>query len=142
MPLAGHRPVPARWSEHHRPVASGTHTAACTLQRQTGDGFLDEDGVWHPPTFTALYTGPCRVIPQAGEARIVVSGERQVSLRSYEVAIEWDAAEVQEDDLLTITSGHDPHIAGLELIVTDVRLSGETWERVLVCQQNMTEEPV
>ncbi|MET9339273.1 DUF6093 family protein [Nonomuraea sp. NPDC003804] len=140
MPLAGHGPVPARWSEHHRPVASGTHTATCAIRRQTGEGGIDDDGVWHPPTFTVVYTGPCRIIPQPTDARIVVSGEQQVSLRSYDVAIEWDAANVFEGDHLTVTSGQDPRIAGLELLVTDVRLSGETWERVLACQANLTEE--
>lgn len=138
MPLPGHKPIPARWSEHHRPVASGSHTAACEITRAVTPGALDGDGVWHPPTRTTVYTGMCRVTAPA-PSRVVVSGEQQVAVALYEVTIEWDAAEVLEHDLITITDAPDPGIVGKQLHVVDIRHATERFERVLKAQINLTE---
>ncbi|MFI6296854.1 DUF6093 family protein [Nonomuraea sp. NPDC050790] len=140
MPLSGHTPIHPRWSEHHRPVATGTQTGTCTIRRPgTGDGTQDPDGTWHPPAPTVVYAGPCRITPQTDDARYVVSGERRVTTRGYEVAIEWDAAEILEGDHLTVDTARDPRLPDTELRVMDVRMASEQWERVLVCEQDLTD---
>jgi hypothetical protein len=137
-PLAGSAPIHGRWSEHHRPVATGAQTARCAITRTTADGTLDEDGVWHPPTAVAVYTGPCRITAPS-PSRVQVVGEQQTAIASYEITIEWDAAEVLEHDLVTVTAAPDPGIVGKQLIVTDIRHATERFERVLKAQINLTE---
>ncbi|MBN6054519.1 hypothetical protein JYK22_21435, partial [Nonomuraea sp. RK-328] len=140
VPLAGHSPIPARWSEHHRPVATGTQTGTCTITRAgSGEGTIDDDGVWHPPTASTVYSGPCRITPQSADARVVVSGDHRVTIRGYEVAIEWDAAEVREGDNVTVVTAADPRLPGMQLRVTDVRMASEQWERVLITEQDLTD---
>lgn len=138
MPLAGHSPIHGRWSEHHRPVASGTHTGRCSIARTSGEGTIDDDGVWHPPTSAAVYAGPCRITAPS-PSRVVVVGDQQTAVADYEIAIEWDAAEVLEHDLITIVSANDPGIVGKQLIVTDARYATERFERVLKAKINLTE---
>lgn len=137
-PLAGSAPVHGRWSEHHRPVASGTHTGRCSITRTDGEGSLDGDGVWHPPATIAVYTGPCRITAPRPSSILVV-GEQQTAVADYEIAIEWDAAETLEHDLVTITAAPDPAIVGKQLIVTDIQHATERFERVLKAQINLTE---
>lgn len=142
MPLSGHTPFHPRWSEHNRPVATGTQTGTCLIRRETAPGFLDSEGVWNPPTFEQVYYGPCRITPETSGARYVVSGEERVNTRMYAVAIEWDAAEVREGDYLTAETGTDPRLPGMEMRVMDVRLASEQWERVLRCEQTLPETEV
>lgn len=128
----------ARWSQHHRLVASGTHTGRCAITRTVGEGSTDDDGVWHPPTSEPVYSGPCRITAPSPSG-VVVVGEQQTAVAVYEVAIEWDAAEVLEHDLITITHASDPGIVGKQLLVTDARYATERFERVLRAQLNLTE---
>ena len=141
-PFSGHTPIHARWSEHHRPVATGTHTATCTITRDTGiaTGTLDGDNVYHPPAgATTVYTGGCRVIVHSvtGAHHLVV-GEQQVATTDYEIAIDWDAPEVLEHDIVTITDAEDPGLVGKQLQVNDIRYASETFERVLICTDDLT----
>jgi hypothetical protein len=143
MPLAGNKVFHPRWSEHNRPVATGTQTGTCTIKRETAPGFLDEGtGVWQPPTFAEVYHGPCRITPETSDARYVVAGEERVNTRLYAVAIEWDAAEVKEGDYLTAETATDPRLPGVEMRVMDVRLASEQWERVLRCEHTLPETEV
>lgn len=138
-PLAGSAPIHGRWSEHHRPVASGTHTGRCVITRPgSGDGTEDPDGTWHPPASTTVYTGPCRITAPSPSSVIVV-GEQQTAVASYEVTIEWDAAEVFEHDVVTLLAAPDPGIDGKQLRVSDIRYATERFERVLRCQIDLTD---
>lgn len=138
-PLAGHGPIPARWSEHHRPVATATQTGTCTVTRGGGEGTLDDDGVWHPPTSTEVYRGPCRITPPSPVANLVV-GDQRIGTTDYKVAIRWDAAEILEGDVVEVLTAEDPHLPGQLLQVTDTAGGGGTqqWERVLTCSQDIT----
>lgn len=136
-PLAEHTPIHPRWSEHHRPVATGTQTGTCVITRETTPGHVDDEGVWQPPTFEDVHSGSCRITPETGDARFVVAGEERVNTRGYMIAIEWDAAEVREGDYLTAQTGADPQLPGAEMRVMDVRLASEQWERVLRCEQTL-----
>lgn len=141
MPLAGHTPVPRRWSEHHRPVSKGLQTARCTITRTTSTGSLGEDNVWHPPEPTIVYRGPCRV-GSADAASPQTVGDQAVSDTTHTVAIEWDAAEVLEGDIVTINSAVDLGLVGKQLRVTNVRYGSEQWERVLACSDDITRREV
>ena len=139
MPFAGHTPFHARWSAHHRPVASGTHTGTCAITRPgSGDGTL-VDGVWTPPAATTVYTGPCRVTPLSGNSRYVVAGEQRTILRGYEIAITWDATLIHEGDTCEVLTAQDPRLEGVQLRVLDVRMGSEQWERVLIAEQDLTD---
>lgn len=140
MPLTGNHVIHPRWSEHNRPVASGTHTGRCAITRTVGDGYQDDNGVWHPPAATTIYTGPCRITAPA-PSRTVVVGEQQTAVADYEVAIEWDAVDILEHDLITMTEAPDPNIVGKQLIVTDARYATERFEKVLKAQINLTDPP-
>lgn len=138
MPLTGSGVFHPRWSEHHRPTASSTHSAACIITRVTGTGTTDSDGTWHPSSTSTIYAGPCRLTPQPSTDRTAVSGEQRVVARLYEVAIDWDAADILTGDDIAITTAVDPHLAGKRLRVTDVRYGSQQWERVLIAEENET----
>lgn len=140
-PLPNTSLIPAEWSQHHRPTATATQTGRCDISRPgTGPGTTDPDGVWHPPAPTSVYSGPCRITPRPATERVSVSGEQRVTTRDYAVAIEWDAADTREGDLVTVTEATDPRLVGKTLRVVDVRYATEQWERVHVCEDNLTEE--
>ncbi|MFN2636905.1 MAG: DUF6093 family protein [Gemmatimonadaceae bacterium] len=138
-PLAGHGPIHARWSEHHRGTAVGTLTGTCRITRADGPGTLDDDGVWHPPATTIIYTGPCRITQPSGISNPVI-GDQPTGIGDYKVAIRWNAAEILEHDIVTILTAADPQLPGRIFEVTDPLGGGgsEQWERVLTCSQDIT----
>lgn len=141
-PLAGHTPIHPRWSERNRPVASGTHTGRCTITRPgTGEGTTDPDGTWHPPAAATVYSGPCRVASRSARSSVVwhVTGDQKVAEYDYVAAIEWDAAEVLEHDLITFTSATDPLLPGAEMLIVGTIQASEMWERILLCRANLTD---
>ncbi|MFI7630268.1 DUF6093 family protein [Microbispora rosea] len=137
MPFAGHTPIHPRWSEHHRPVSTGLQTARCTITRTAGGGALDESNVWHPATPTVVYRGPCRV-GSAEAASPQTVGDQAVSETTHTVAIEWDAAEVLEGDIVTINASADLGLVGKQLRVTNPRYGSEQWERILSTTDDIT----
>lgn len=142
MPLAGHTPIHGRWSEHHRPVASGTQTATCAITRPAGgEGTVDDGGVWHPPAATTVYTGPCRVSPRSARSGVIwhVAGDQKVAEYDYIVAIEWDAANVIENDAITFTASVDVLLVRKQFLVAGVSYASEQWERILLCRENLTD---
>lgn len=137
LPFGGHTPIHPRWSEYHRPVATGGQTATCTITRNNGTGTLDGDGVWHPPATTLIYAGTCRVTPQSPAGPIVV-GEQPVAVGGYQVTVEWDVAEIREHDMVTVLTAKDPGLVGKQLRVTDANAASEAFERALTCTQDIT----
>jgi hypothetical protein len=138
MPLPGHTPIPARWSQHHRPTATATQTARCTVTRPgTGSGTLNPDGSYIPPAATIIYTGPARVTPRTTSERVAVVGDQRITVREYMVAIEWDS-DIHVDDITTVDDAQDPELVGKKLRVTDVRFASEQWERVFAATEDLT----
>ncbi|MEV8638098.1 DUF6093 family protein [Streptosporangium sp. NPDC051023] len=144
MPFAGHTPIHARWSEHHRPTATATQTGTCRITRPAaGGGTLDGAGVWHPPTSTEVYRGPCRIAPPGGISNPVV-GDQRIGITDYQIAVRWDTPEIMEGDIVEVLAAADPLLPGRLLQVTDTVGGGGTqqWERVLTCSQDITHRDV
>jgi hypothetical protein len=135
MPLPNSRVVLPRWSQHHRPTASGTMTGACRITRITGEGTTGPDGTWTPPDETTVYTGPCRVVAATNDGQYLTGEQTQLTRRDYDVAVEWDAAVVAIGDTVTVTSARDPRLTGMQFRVQDVRHGTEQWQRNLLCEE-------
>jgi hypothetical protein len=136
---AGRHVVHARWSEHHRPTATGAMTAECVITRAatTGPGSTTaDDGTWTPATPDTIYTGPCRVTsPPFTREQVVPAGQAQQTERRYGVFVEWDADEFLVDDQVEILSARDPLLPGKVFRVTDVAYGSEQWQRNLTCEE-------
>jgi hypothetical protein len=139
MPLPGSRVIHPRFSEHHRPTATSAMAATVTITRPTGGGTTGPDGTWTSAAATAVYAGPARISPRPTDQRHIVVGERRIVLRDYVVAVRWDAAQVDVDDLVTVGTADDPRLPGTALRVKDVQMGDQEWERILICEENITE---
>lgn len=138
MPIPGHRPIHSRFSKHHRPVASGTHTSTVIITRLVaGPGTLGPEG-YEPPPASEVYRGPARITPSPTTERNLVVGEAQVVTRRYALAITWDAAELHVDDLVRVTDGDDPELVGKTLRIADVEYGSVQWERVATAVEDQT----
>ena len=142
MPLSGSRPVHPRWSQYHRPTATGTMSATCTITRESEAGTTDPDtGEWTPGNPTTIYTGPCRATPATADERLLVVGERAITSRRYSVAVQYDTADIEVGDVITITTAVDAGLVGMGLRVLDVMYASEQWERVLSAEEILKEGP-
>lgn len=138
MPLPGTRIIPRTWNDHHRPTATASMRGTCVISRPDTD---TTDDVYDPVTlqYTSgpagqVYAGPCRVQAlSTAEARSRF-GEQDVTTHRYLVAVEWDAAQVLVDDVVTVVTADDPGLPGRKLRVLDVSGGTEQWERDLICQ--------
>jgi hypothetical protein len=140
MPLPGSRVIPARWSEHHRPTATGGMTARCVITRAGGEGTTGSDGTWTPAADTQIYLGPCRLQALTTNERIEVAGETQDTVRRYLVAVEHDTARAEIGDKVEITEAVDAQAVGMTLRVVDVRYGSEQWQRDLIAEETYDEE--
>lgn len=140
MPLPATRVIHPAFSERHRPVASGGHTATVRIVRPATAGVTGPDGTWTPPPVVVVYEGAASISPRPTTQRAaMVQGERRIVLREYIVGIAWDAAVVAVDDLVEVTGAADPLLSGTVLRVADVRGGAEQWERILIATENVTE---
>lgn len=136
MPFPNPRVIPAGWSAHHQPVAVGTMTARCTIDRDgTGDPVWDEDtGTWTQPARVVLHTDvPCR-IQQQKQPQVADVGQQQVSTHDYLVPVPITITDVELGQQLLVTVNlDDPSLVGRRLEITDVQRGSLAWERDLVC---------
>ena len=136
MPLPTGRVIHPAWSQHHRPVATGTMTAECAITRRTGTGSTAPDGTYTPPTSATIYTGPCRVTaPPFSREQLLTGEEAQLTRRRYSVFVEWDADEFHVGDLITITAANDPLLAGKAFRLVDILHGSEQWQRNLLGEE-------
>jgi len=111
--------------------------ATCVITREDPDAdpVLDpETGQLTDPALTEAYTGPCLVLP-VGADRVVDFGENPTSLRQYDVTLTGLSEDIRVEDLVTVASGHDPRLDGLELRVLDITKSSLPTNRRLVCEE-------
>lgn len=136
MPLPSTAVVPDGWDDHHRPVATATMTATCTITRPT-QGAYDPITLQYPAnTEPVAYRGPCRlqqVIGRGRDAPLDFAGQ-PVTARINLVSIEWDAAPVHINDIVTIDDSVDPRLIGRKVRVTNVVYGSMQWQRDLHCQ--------
>lgn len=135
MPLPNTHVIHPRWSDHHRPTATGTMTADCVITRKGGAGTTGPDGTWTPDPATTLYDGVCRIVALPTNERIEVVGEEQVTSRRYQVSVEHDIGEVFLGDLVSITASKDQGLVGKKLRVIDVQFGSEQWQRDLIAEE-------
>lgn len=90
------------------------------------DGTLNEStGEWTPTATTTIWTGKGRVRPPTTEEMAVLFGETELAKQRYVATLPYDVPEIKVDDVLTVTEGSDPRIAGLAFRVTLV--SSGSW---------------
>lgn len=134
MALGPYRTIHPRWSEHHRPTATGTQTGECAITRADGAGATGADGTWTPPERTTIYTGTCRILVTqiiGGEQHQQPAGAQQTT-RRYNVTIDHAATLPAIGDAIEITKAADVAFVGKSLRVVDVQHGTEQWQRVLI----------
>lgn len=86
--------------------------------------FNPSTGQYSTPSGT-VYAGPADVKPRDVQDTGVEVGEREVVLRSYDVALPWSVdAEFAVDDVLTTTASDDAILVGRPLTVIAVGYGG------------------
>lgn len=152
MPFPGTKVIPAGWSRHHQPVASGGMNAACVITdpARTIPGAWDNTtGTYGPSTpFVVLPTDtvdkdggwPCRVQALTGERGAEQVGQDS-STRRYLVQLHdpnlATLPDLEVGHVVTITGAiNDPHLVGLDLTVEDVQHGSERFTRDVMCTHN------
>lgn len=143
----GTRVIPSDWSDSHRPVAEKTMTGSCEIRRPGGTS-----GSYNSTTMTKTvtphaphYAGFCRLQIRPTFTQDTASAEQPATTHSYLVTIPWNAAsdgtELEVDDLVTMTAvddNGDPSLVDRELVVRGITRGTLTWERDLLCEENLT----
>lgn len=86
---------------------------SCVATRVTGSTFNESTGQTEPTLATA-YSGPCLVRP--AQARQADFGEARRQLVDYDLLLPFDAADLEEADLVVVTSLADPDMPGLMVL--------------------------
>lgn len=134
MPLPSTKPIPDGWDAHHRPVATATMTATCRVGPLVEGSYDPVTLQYGGPVIDPVYTGRCRVQMQGGQAQTTVSGGQTITIRSYLVALEHDAAGIEVDHYVDIDAAVDAELVGRRLRVLDVTFGSNQWQRDLTCQ--------
>jgi hypothetical protein len=93
---------------------------ACTIRRESG-GSTDQTTGVHTPTWSALYTGKCRVQQALAQAAQHDAGEDYLLMLRLEVQLPMSVTGLEVNDELTITtSAHDGDLVGRVFLVRDL----------------------
>lgn len=111
-----------------------TYDSECTITSQ-GDGFLDDDGVWHPPA-GPVYEGPCSFLPQQATTRTTESAGQQVEVHPYVVKVPANTP-VKRGHVVKITACPDEGAVGEDFTVRAVQFSQWQVSRVLGVEQGV-----
>ena len=104
----------------------------CLVERLTGQVLNEDTGVLED-TYTAIYTGVCRLKPRSSSE--TEWGEHEVTLGQYVAVLPWDAgAGIKREDRLTITDSDDTRMIGRHLEVVAVQLNGTSTARRLLVE--------
>lgn len=156
MPLPGTKVVPAEWSRHHQPTASGGMNARCVITdpaRTTPGEWDDETGTYGPPTPHLVLPAhpdggdgwPCRV--QADRRVEPTEQAGQLStMRSYLVQLDdpdlATVPDIERGYLVHVTQAeNDPRLEGEQLRVADVQHGSERFTRDLIVEHNQQARP-
>jgi hypothetical protein len=99
----------------------------CVVSRESGSSF-NETTLQTEPTYSTPYSGECLVRPAS--AREVDFGEARRQEGNYDLYLPHDAAELEEGDLVAVTSTLDPLIPTLTVLrgFTDSYLTRRHYE--------------
>ena len=120
--------------EEARSAALEGMVDTCTIRRVTGQA-TDADGNI-TPTYTALYSGVCRVQQQQPYAERHDAGQAYLLLLRLEVQLPMTVVGLQPDDLLTVvTSVMDADLPGRVFVVRDLAHKTDASSRRIQCQE-------
>ncbi|HEX5996952.1 MAG TPA: DUF6093 family protein [Jiangellales bacterium] len=89
----------------------------CTIRHRTGETTDPTSGVV-TPTYSTVYTGPCRVQQASPAARATDAGEAELLLLSRVLQVPMSATGIRAGDRVTIdTSALDPDLDGRVFVV-------------------------
>lgn len=136
MPLPGSSIVNPKLHEHLTGWRRRGLPDTCTITRpSTAVATVDpETLVRTPASPTVIYDGGCTAQPAPYGDRVVITGDTQVVIRKYVVSIDADAASIDVDDVVVLTTTEDPLLLGRPLVVVDV--TGDTFQsrRLIICE--------
>jgi hypothetical protein len=140
MPRPGSQVIHPGWSAHHQPVAVGTMTARCTIDRE-GDGppvWNDDTGAYDPIARVVLHADvPCR-IQQWRQPQEATTGQQELTTHHYLIPVPasiTDAAVGQQ--VLITASSDDLSLVGRRLDITDIQRGSLAWERDLIALDHL-----
>lgn len=151
MPLPSTRVVHSRWAEHHRPSATTSHVSRCQVWSAVDAG---QDVGWSPDTGpgaatpgnrTLVYDGPCLIEPLSNNATQQADAAGQPTYEHpYQVTVDYlrrSTARISPGSRVQVTENvGDPQLVGMWLTVGDTRYSSYTWERVLTCDLDLSNQ--
>lgn len=103
----------------------------CVVTRPA-QGDFDADVGSYETTAPEVYEGPCRVMPLAEDERTVLFGDRAMDVVAFKVTLPFNAAELQDDDLIEVTESADAQLVGTTMVKRHVvRSSIQTARRIV-----------
>ena len=92
----------------------------CIVTRATGEGSLDDQGVWTPPASETVYEGPCWV----GKLEALNDPKRRtdqvLTETPFTFVVEWDAAAFAVGDVVGLTKARDPYVGDRAWRITNL----------------------
>ena len=131
--------IPNGWAAHHRPVATSTMTAPCTIGRiSAGPPPYPKPEGWTGEALT--HTTVCRVQELKREGG-GVPGEQPTTERQYLVPVPLTNAEGEPlPDLRSGERGDIIHALGRQLRIVNIMFGSQEFERDLICVDNQTQQ--
>ena len=120
-----------------RAMAAASFIDTCLIQRQTGDTTHPTTGVV-TPTYSTIYSGPCRVQEPGGYARDITTAPDQPQLAPHRVLHlpVTTSTGVRVGDRVTISACvNDPDLVNVVMIVRDQAAKSEATARRLGVEQ-------
>lgn len=111
-------------------------TDRCTIRRKTGIASTGSDGV-ETPTWTVVYSGPCRLQEQGRGGRRQESGEASFVVMHPELQLPVaTSVGVRRGDIVTIDScANDADAVGRKLAIRDEVSKSESSSRRMTCEE-------
>lgn len=118
-----------------RATSAAALPAVCTITSEVGNGAINTTtGLYASATPTVVHAGlACRVRPQSAGKDDQVGGLHE-TLGRYVGTVPFDAAGIEVDMMLTVTTGTDSELVGRPLRIVDVSWSEWRIDRRLVLE--------
>lgn len=142
MPFPSTRVVHPAWSQHHRPTAEGAQTATCTIIGPgTGGGWDPVTGPTAGAAGQLLYDDTCAIEAQVAAPDRSDAAGQATTEHPYLVSIRHAAPDIPIGARVTVTAcPDDAALVGKVLTVADVQYGSLQWDRVLMCDLDLTNQ--